>query len=148
LRTSVSTMLMHLDRKKAPLHCPTSEWSLHYWNYDWGWTPYCLAWKDSDDGVCCTELLGLFCTLSIVLYVEDKKSHNVSVTGSVSVLTWLRLALSNGPNWVGFSCPIHLRTETDAVSETLWDFMSSTYKTMDKVQNKPNSSVHHTIYRW
>jgi hypothetical protein len=38
-----------------------------------------LAWKDSDDGVCCTELLGLFWTLSIVLYVEDKKSHNVSV---------------------------------------------------------------------
>jgi hypothetical protein len=24
----------------------------------------------------------------------------------------------------------------------LWDFLSSTYKTMDKVQNKPNSSVH------
>jgi hypothetical protein len=34
----------------------------------------------------------------------------------------------------------HLRTETDPVSETLWDFLSSTYKTMDKVQNKPNSS--------
>jgi hypothetical protein len=32
----------------------------------------------------CTELLGLFWTLSIVLYVEDKKSHNVSETGSVS----------------------------------------------------------------
>jgi hypothetical protein len=32
-------------------------------------------------------------------------------------------------------------TETDPVSETLWDFLSSTYKTMDKVQNKPNSSV-------
>jgi hypothetical protein len=42
------------------------------------------------------------------------------------------------------SCPIHLRTETDPVSETLWDFfLSSTYKTMDKVQNKPNSSVQH-----
>jgi hypothetical protein len=26
------------------------------------------------------ELLGLFWTLSIVLYVEDKKSHNVSET--------------------------------------------------------------------
>jgi hypothetical protein len=35
-----------------------------------------------------TELLGLFWTLSIVLYVEDKKSHNVSETGSVSVLRW------------------------------------------------------------
>jgi hypothetical protein len=47
----------------------------------------------------CTEVLGLFCTLSIVLYVEDKKYHNV---------------------------------------------LSSTYKTMDKVQNKPSSSVQHT----
>jgi hypothetical protein len=37
----------------------------------------------------------------------------VSITG---------LALSNGPNWIGLSCPIHLRTETDPVSETLWDF--------------------------
>jgi hypothetical protein len=55
--------------------------------------------------------LGLFSTLSIVLYVEDKKSHNVS--------------------------------ETDPASET-WSFLSSTYKTMDKVQNKPNSSVQHT----
>jgi hypothetical protein len=36
-----------------------------------------------------TELLGLFWTLSIVLYVEDKKSHNVSETGSVSVLRWM-----------------------------------------------------------
>jgi hypothetical protein len=36
---------------------------------------------------------------------------------------WLRLALSNRPNWVGLSCPIHLRTETDPVSETLWSFV-------------------------
>jgi hypothetical protein len=36
---------------------------------------------------------------------------------------WLRLALSNGPNWVGLSCPLHLRTETDPVSETLWYFI-------------------------
>jgi hypothetical protein len=33
------------------------------------------------------------------------------------------------------------QTETDPVSETLWDFLSSTYKTMDKVQTKPNNSV-------
>jgi hypothetical protein len=37
----------------------------------------------------CTELLGLFWTLSIVLYVVDKKSHNVSETRSVSVLRWM-----------------------------------------------------------
>jgi hypothetical protein len=33
--------------------------------------------------------LGLFWTLSIVLYVEDKKSHNVSETGFVSLLRWI-----------------------------------------------------------
>jgi hypothetical protein len=36
-----------------------------------------------------TEILGLFWTLSIVLYVVDKKSYNVSETGSVSVLRWM-----------------------------------------------------------
>jgi hypothetical protein len=68
------------------------------------------------------------------------KDHNVSETGSVSVLMWmgqdrptqlgqservqwLRLTFSDGPNWVGLSCPIHLRTETDPVSETLWAFV-------------------------
>jgi hypothetical protein len=35
-----------------------------------------------------TELLDLFWTLFIVLYVEDKK-YNVSETGSVSVLRWM-----------------------------------------------------------
>jgi hypothetical protein len=67
-----------------------------------------VAKFEADDGVCCTELLGLFWTLSIVLYMEDKKYHKVSETGSVSVLRWMRqdkptqlgplLALSNGPN--------------------------------------------------
>jgi hypothetical protein len=37
---------------------------------------------------CCTELLGLFWTLSIVCYIEDK-NHNVSETGSVSILRWM-----------------------------------------------------------
>jgi hypothetical protein len=37
----------------------------------------------------CTELLGLFWTLSIVLYVEDKEYNNVSETGSFSVLRWM-----------------------------------------------------------
>jgi hypothetical protein len=41
------------------------------------------------NGKDCTELLGLFWTLSIVLYVEDKKSHNVSETESVSILRWM-----------------------------------------------------------
>jgi hypothetical protein len=41
-----------------------------------------------------------------------------------------------------------LRTETEPVSETLWDFLSSTYKTMDKVQNKPNSSVFIYVFIW
>jgi hypothetical protein len=36
---------------------------------------------------------------------------------------WLRLALSNGPKCVGLSCPIHLRTEAEPVSETMWSFV-------------------------
>jgi hypothetical protein len=45
--------------------------------------------------------------------------------GLVSVFIYgrLRLALSDGPNCVGLPCPIHLRTETDPVSETLWSFV-------------------------
>jgi hypothetical protein len=33
------------------------------------------------------------------------------------------LAFSDGPNWVGLPFPIHLKTETDPVSETLWSFL-------------------------
>jgi hypothetical protein len=56
---------------------------------------------------------------------------------------WLRLALSNGPNWIGLPCPIQLRTETDPVSETLcfYCFYSFEHWTMDRVQ-KPNNHVH------
>jgi hypothetical protein len=53
-----------------------------------------------------------FWTFSIVLY---SKKHDLSETGSVSVLRWrwgrreliqwLRLALSKGPNWVGVFSP-------------------------------------------
>jgi hypothetical protein len=35
---------------------------------------------------------------------------------------------------------IHLRKETDPVSETLW-FLPYIYQPMDRAQNKPNSSV-------
>jgi hypothetical protein len=94
----------------------------------------------------CWELFGLFWTLSIVWYIEDK-NHNVTFRRldlSPFLVQWLRLALSNGPNWVGLSCPIHLRTDTDPVSETLrCGFLSSIYQTMDRVQNKPHSSVQH-----
>jgi hypothetical protein len=80
-----------------------------------------------------TELLGLFWTLSIVWYGEDKKkNHNVSETGFVSVLRWMGqdkptqlgpLERASLNHWTGLFCPIHLRTETDPVSETLWSFV-------------------------
>jgi hypothetical protein len=89
--------------------------------------------KFHKDWFSCTELLGLFLTLSIVLYVEDKKYHNVSETGSVSVLRWMG---QDKPTQVGPLERASLNHWT-----TLWYFLSSTYKTMDKVQNKPNSSV-------
>jgi hypothetical protein len=72
----------------------------------------------------CIELLGLFWTLSIVLYVEDKIYHNVSETGSVSVLRWMG---QDKPTQLG---PL------ERASLNHW--------TMDRVQNKPNSSVQHT----
>jgi hypothetical protein len=45
--------------------------------------------EENENKLNSTELLGLFWTLSIVFYVEDKKYHNVSETGSVSVLRWM-----------------------------------------------------------
>jgi hypothetical protein len=88
----------------SPLETEIVNYSeIYFWIQDKFWT-----WKDSDDAVCCTELFGFFWTLSIVWYVE---------------VQWLRLALSNGPSWVCLPCPIHLRTETDPVSETLWSFV-------------------------
>jgi hypothetical protein len=74
-----------------------------------------------------TELLGLFWTLSIVLYVEDKKSHTVSETGSVSVLRWMG---QDKPTQLGPLERASLNHWIDCVIET-----------MQKVQNKPNSSV-------
>jgi hypothetical protein len=84
-----------------------------------------------------TELFGFFWTLSIVWCVEvlqktttfrrlDLSSSSGGWAGTVdrgSLVQWLRLALSDGPNWVGLPCPIHLRTEIDSVSETLWSFV-------------------------
>jgi hypothetical protein len=56
---------------------------------------------------------------------KTKKIHNVSATGSVSVLRWMG---QDKPTQLGplerasLSFLIHLRTETDPVSETLWYF--------------------------
>jgi hypothetical protein len=92
---------------------------------------------------CITQNYWVFWTFSIVWY---SRQHDVSKTGSVSVLRWrwgrrhlqwLRLALSKGLNWVGLPWPIHLRMETDPVSETS---CSLEYQTMEKVQ-KPTNSV-------
>jgi hypothetical protein len=57
------------------------------------------------------------------------------------VVEWLRLALSDGPNWVGLFCPIHLRTETDPVSETSY-FLFSRIMDDGKVQKPSNSADH------
>jgi hypothetical protein len=84
--------------------------------------------------------LPFFWTMSIVSYVEVLQktttfrrldpSPSSGGWGRVALLScarhwiqWLRLALSDEPNCVGPSCPIHLRTETDPVSEMLWSFV-------------------------
>jgi hypothetical protein len=92
------------------------------------------TWKDSEDGVCCTGLFGFFWTLSIIWYVEVlQKDHNVSETGSVSVLRWMG---KGRPTQLGPS-------ERASLNHwTLWSFYkTSAYQTMDRVQKKPNSSV-------
>jgi hypothetical protein len=66
--------------------------------------------KGSDDGVLHFELQNywvfLLCPTSGILEI---RKHSVSETGSVSFLRslvqWLRLALSKGPNWVGVFPP-------------------------------------------
>jgi hypothetical protein len=64
------------------------------------------------------------------------KIPHVSETGSVSVLRWMG---QDKPTPLGPFQRASLNHWTDPVSETLWYFLSSTYKTMDRVQNKPNS---------
>jgi hypothetical protein len=86
-------------------------------------------------------VLGL-CPLSGIL---ETRKHNVLETGSVSVLRWrgetptqwLRLALSKGPNRVGVS--LHLRTETDPVSET--SYFSSNYLESGRWTNFENPVI-------
>jgi hypothetical protein len=91
------------------------------------------------------------CSSSDILKTRE---HNVLETGSLSILSWrgetpalldlleranlqgLMLTLSNRYNRAGI--PIHLRTETDPVSETLC-FLVFEYRTMEEVQ-KPSSS--------
>jgi hypothetical protein len=88
--------------------------------------------------------------------ILETRNHDVSETGSVSVLRWkggektptqlgalerailqwLRLALSKGPNWAGcFLPPFHLRMETDPVSE-MSRFLVSRIPDDGKVQKK------------
>jgi hypothetical protein len=59
----------------------------------------------------------------------------VNLTG---VVQWLRSALSKGPNWVGVFSPLHLRMETDPVSETSC-FLFSSIPDDEKVQKPSNS---------
>jgi hypothetical protein len=68
-----------------------------------------------------------------------KTDHNCFSTHRIN--HW-RLALTKGPNWVGVFSPLHLRMETDPVSETSC-FYSIEYRTMGKVK-KPSNSVWYT----
>jgi hypothetical protein len=46
----------------------------------------------------------------------------VTLSLVLQVGRWKLIDWTDGPNWVGLSCLIHLRTEIDPVSETLWFF--------------------------
>jgi hypothetical protein len=71
--------------------------------------------------------------------IYKTKNHNVSETGSISVLRWMG---QDRPTQLGplerasLSCPIHVRTETDPVSETLCFFLSyNTRRWMESIIN-------------
>jgi hypothetical protein len=84
----------------------------------------------------CVPYHKFYCGLSCCLpqNYPGLKWLNSSVN-LTKVAQWLRLALSKRPNWVGvFSLPLHLRTETDPISETSC-FYSQEHRTMEKVQN-------------
>jgi hypothetical protein len=63
--------------------------------------------------------------------IYKTKNHNVSETGSVSVLRWMG---QDRPTQLG---PL----ERAGLNHWICDFLSYIYQTMDKVQNKPYSSV-------
>jgi hypothetical protein len=65
----------------------------------------------TEDHIVCTELLGLFWTLSIVWYIQDKKPQHFGDRSSLRNVVF---------------------------------FLSYIYQTMDRVQDKSNSSVQHT----
>jgi hypothetical protein len=58
---------------------------------------------------------------------------------------WLKLALSDGPNWVGLPCSIHLRTEIDPVSETVWSFVKLPH-TRRWIESKRSQIVLYNIH--
>jgi hypothetical protein len=88
-----------------------------------------------------------FWTLSIVRYSKNTREHNGSETGSVFFLRlggrhqnhW-RLALANGSNRVDVSS-LHLKMETDPISETLCSLVFLEYRAMDTVQKPSNSGL-------
>jgi hypothetical protein len=91
-----------------------------------------LAWKASDNGVCCKEFTEFFWTFSIVLY---SKKHDISETRTLSILRW-RWGRRPLFSWAQLSrCllpHLHLRTETDQVSETSCFLEYRTIKNSEK----------------
>jgi hypothetical protein len=67
-----------------------------------------------------------------------------SCVNLTAVAQWLRLALSKGANLVGVFSTLHMRTETDPVSETSC-FYSQEHRTMEKVQKKTSNYL---CYTW
>jgi hypothetical protein len=65
---------------------------------------------------------------------EGGRRHLLSVGPEKERISITGLALSKGPNWVGVFSPLHMRMETNPVSETSC-FYSLEYQTMEKTKN-------------
>jgi hypothetical protein len=75
--------------------------------------------KGSNDGILHSGLL----FLNVVHYLVVWKNVTFWKLDLIfNQIKWLRLALSNGPYWVGAFLPLHLRVEMDLVSKMLCSF--------------------------
>jgi hypothetical protein len=67
--------------------------------------------------------------------------RNISLT-LTGLIQWFRLALSNGPNWVGVSCP--LDGNRSSLRKVVF-FCFLEYRAMDKVQKASSPETHNCL---
>jgi hypothetical protein len=80
------------------------------------------------------------CPLSGIL--QNTKEHNFLETGSVSILQWLGLAVSKGPNRLGVSHPLTSGQKQIRFLKCSVLYCSLEYRMMDRVLKPTNPDFH------